>query len=195
MIPNTDRLNLRKLSSGTWTLRKQHNHKRFELSLGTSDKEIAKERAKEYMRVWADQHVSETWAETVREGAVMKGWLWVMWNRCVQRRPTSGLTLEQITDVALRTGGKCSVSGIPFVLGHKRHPYQPSIDRIVSGDDYNARNVRLVCLSVNYCMHAWGEEVFKSLAISMAARYLERAEREQVDRFAEMSRGTFVPKI
>jgi hypothetical protein len=87
--------------------------------------------------------------------------------------------MEQLSEIALRSGGRCMVSGIPFVIGKKRHPYQPSIDRILSGDaHYSFGNVRLVCLAVNYCMHGWGEHVFKTLAISMATRYLEQAERD-----------------
>jgi len=76
----------------------------------------------------------------------------------------------------LRSGGKCEVSGIRFVLDKETHPYQPSIDRINNDRPYTIDNVRLVCLIVNYSMNRWGKEAFERLAISLARRYLEQLE-------------------
>lgn len=180
-IPNTERVNLR-LRNGVWHMRKQHDRNRFELSLGTSSRPVAEERAKQIMKSYSEKYISETWAEIVKQGSTpIRGWLWLLWNRCIRRSPGSGLTLQQAADMALRSGGECSLSGIRFVLGQKLHPFQPSIDRIFSAADYSLGNIRMVCLSVNLCMNRWGEPVFKALAISMAAKYIEQAQQRAME--------------
>lgn len=66
------------------------------------------------------------------------------------------------------TDFRCAVSGIPFakrtVLGGKRDPWAPSIDRIESSHGYSFENVRVVCLAANYAMNEWGIDVLLRLA-------------------------------
>jgi hypothetical protein len=66
------------------------------------------------------------------------------------------------------TDFRCAVSGIPFakrmVLGGKRDPWAPSIDRIESSQGYSFDNVRVVCLAANYAMNEWGTDVLLRLA-------------------------------
>lgn len=179
MIPNIDKPRLR-LRNGVWHLRKQHQGKRFEVSLGTEDRAAAEERARDILKSMLHKVVSETWAERVSDGLTPpQGWLHRLWASAQQRgaRGTT-LSIDDLRGLALRSGGRCMVSGVPFVLGKKMHPFQPSIDRIRSGGNYTAANARLVCLSVNLCMNRWGEDVFRTLAVSVAARYMERIEAE-----------------
>lgn len=176
-IPNTDRINLR-WRNGMWYARKQHNGKRIERCLGTADRDVAMERAKHVVSGFCQVAFSETWAEVVKDGLVPnRGWLWKIWQGGIRRKPESTITLEDLERVALRSGGRCEVSGIPFDHVRGVMPYQASIDRIDGARPYTADNVRMVCLIVNYCMGKWGQQAFEHLAISMAARYLERLER------------------
>lgn len=59
------------------------------------------------------------------------------------------------------SGGKCAVTGYPMDLqaraDESRHPFAPSLDRIESSKGYEAGNVRLVCMVVNFAMNKWGE--------------------------------------
>jgi hypothetical protein len=65
--------------------------------------------------------------------------------------------------------GRCAVTGIPFHMqrfpdAFVKHPFAPSIDRILSSGDYTPDNTRLVCAAVNFGMGQWGEELFLTLA-------------------------------
>jgi Mn2+/Fe2+ NRAMP family transporter len=83
------------------------------------------------------------------------------------------ITLEALRAVALRSAGKCEVSGVAFYMGHlTRHPFQASIDRIDSSRGYEITNVRFVCLSVNMCMAQWGASVFHTIAAATVAKRL-----------------------
>lgn len=176
-LPNTDRINLRQ-RNGIWHVRKQHNNQRIERCLGTADREVAMERARQLMTTFCEFALTETWAEQVKIGLVpTRGWLWKLWQGGVRRQPDSTLTLDDLERIALRSGGRCEVSGIPFDHARGVMPYQASIDRIEGSRPYTADNVRMVCLIVNFCMGKWGPAAFEHLAISMAARYLERLER------------------
>jgi len=178
-IPRFDEPRLR-IVHGVWTVRKQIDGKRFERSLGTADRDVALERAKIILAAYARGHLSETWAGKVAEALTpTSGWLWRLWNNACRRRPDSRLTIEEIRQVALRSGGYCEVSGISFTLDRKMHPCQPSLDRLDGKVSYQIDNCRLVALSVNFCMGRWGEEVFRSLSLSMARRYLEKLEEDQ----------------
>jgi hypothetical protein len=173
-IPNTDRLPMR-FRNKVWYVRKQVNGHRIDVSLGTANKAIAIERAANIVSAFCRTHIEATWAEEVERSLVsQKGWLYKKWTKCRYSKPGSRLTVEELKGVALRSGGRCEVSGIQFVLVKETHPYQPSIDRIDNDRPYTVDNVRLVCLIVNYSMNRWGREAFERLAISLARRYLER---------------------
>lgn len=179
MIPRTDYPRMR-MVNGVWTVRKQIDGRRFERSLGTADRAVAEERAKKFVLAFARSHVSETWVETVNEALTpTTGWLWRLWNNACRRRKDSKLNLDEIKQVALRSGGYCEVSGIRFTLNRTMHPCQPSIDRLDGNVGYQLGNCRLVALAVNFCMGRWGEDVFVGLSLSMARRYLEKLEEQK----------------
>jgi hypothetical protein len=71
--------------------------------------------------------------------------------------------------------GCCAVSGVKFNLKRfddalVKHPFAPSIDRILSSGGYTEDNVRLVCVAVNFGMGQWGPEVYMTLARAAVAR-------------------------
>jgi hypothetical protein len=68
-----------------------------------------------------------------------------------------------------RQDGCCAVTGIEFHFKRfekalVKCPYGPSIDRINSDGGYTKKNVRLVCIAVNFGLGQWGDEVFLDLA-------------------------------
>ena len=70
-------------------------------------------------------------------------------------------------------GGRCALSGLQFDLrsvgsGKARRPFAPSLDRIDSTGGYTQDNVRLVCQAVNFALNAYGEDVFRDIAIGTA---------------------------
>jgi hypothetical protein len=71
--------------------------------------------------------------------------------------------------------GRCAVSGIKFDLERfpdalVKHPFAPSIDRVLSDGHYTPDNVRLVCVAVNFGMGQWGQEVYMKLARAAVAK-------------------------
>ena len=87
------------------------------------------------------------------------------------------ITLPDGFAVALyeRQNGRCAVSGIEFSLqSYERalvkHPFAPSIDRILSEGHYTPDNARLVCVAVNFGMGHWGQELYMTLARAAVAR-------------------------
>jgi hypothetical protein len=51
-----------------------------------------------------------------------------------------------------------------------KHPFAPSIDRVLSVGHYTPDNVRLVCVAVNFGMGQWGQEVYMKLARAAVAK-------------------------
>lgn len=65
------------------------------------------------------------------------------------------------------------MSGLPFNLrvvggGKARRPFAPSLDRIDAASGYTRDNVRLVCQAVNFALNAFGEDVFREIALASA---------------------------
>lgn len=58
------------------------------------------------------------------------------------------LTAEQAYALYRQQGGRCAISGIPFVL-EKGSPWVPSLDQVVAGAGYHAPNVQWVAWAVN----------------------------------------------
>ena len=79
-----------------------------------------------------------------------------------------GLEFSDAAFFLKRQDYKCAVSGVPFSLESvglaKTRPYAPSVDRIDSSKGYVLDNVRFVCMSVNFLMNSWGDEVYKRVA-------------------------------
>lgn len=159
-----------------WQLRKTlPNGRRLEVSLRTHDRKLAERRASAIVRSEQARFASDAWAAYVAAGVLPKGWLRVMLANTKKRaeKKGGGLTLTGLELVALRSGGRCEVSGIDFHLdGEPRHPFRPSIDRIDSSAGYDIDNVRMVCLAVNLCMSHWGEAVFMKIAAAALSKKL-----------------------
>lgn len=77
--------------------------------------------------------------------------------------------------------GRCAVTGITFHLERfadalVKHPFSPSIDRILSKLENGSKggyiegNVRLVCVGVNFGMGQWGQELYMRLARAAVAQ-------------------------
>lgn len=58
------------------------------------------------------------------------------------------VTVEELLAQYVAQGGKCAVSGIPFVL-EKRSPWVPSLDQRTPGAGYSVGNVQWVAWAVN----------------------------------------------
>lgn len=164
----TDQIPCLRLRPSGYQLRKNlPSGKRLEIMLRTKNLALAQERARRILADEAARYVSSSWEAEVQRGLLPKGWLRVMASNVKSRTKRLGgnISLKVIENVALRSGGRCEVSGIEFHLGDSsRHPFRPSIDRIDSSRGYEADNVRMVCLSVNLCMSTWGEAVFMKIA-------------------------------
>jgi hypothetical protein len=83
-----------------------------------------------------------------------------------------------------RQNGRCAVSRVEFNLQRfddalVKHPFAPSIDRILSSRGYTEDNVRLVCVAVNFGMGEWGQEVYMTLARAAVAH--EAGEQRKPD--------------
>jgi hypothetical protein len=107
-------------------------------------------------------------------------------NGARQRARTRGLAVdEDLCAFALELysaqGGCCALSGLPFNLrvvggGKARRPYAPSLDRVDAASGYTRDNVRLVCQAVNFALNAYGEDVFREIALATARFVPERIE-------------------
>lgn len=175
-IINTDRLPLQ-LKGNQWILRKRlGNGKRLEKGLGTKNRAEAERRARKIIHDKLQlEHLTE-WDSKIADGLGPGGWCRLLLNRLYQRTKKKGgsMTMPALEFILKRSGGYCEVSGIPLYLGdEKRHPFQPSIDRIDSSVGYEPWNIRVVCLAVNYCMSHWGEKVFNQISAAMMKRYME----------------------
>jgi hypothetical protein len=70
-------------------------------------------------------------------------------------------------------GARCALTGIGFDLrvvgtGQARRPFAPSLDRIDASAGYTRDNTRLVCQAVNFALNAFGEDVFREIALAAA---------------------------
>lgn len=108
--------------------------------------------------------------------------------RSEDRGITNNITLDMLLAMAEKDGWRCSVSGVKYDLRqlskHHGRPFAPSIDRIKPELGYTEGNVRLVCLSTNYAMNQWGEEIFGVLARS----FIKNSKKKNIDNIeAEMN--------
>lgn len=83
--------------------------------------------------------------------------------------------------------GRCAITALPFTLAEfpgvlVKHPFAPSVDRIVSSSGYTVDNVRLVCIAVNFGMGQWGEELYLTFARAAVAHSDGSTARLEADR-------------
>jgi len=179
-LQNTDTIPLRLLGNQYLLRKRLKSGKRIERGLGTANKAEALRRARMILHEMGEAaHLTE-WQAKVAQGMAAKGWLWQMRQNATHRSKKKGgaIDLATLEAIALRSGGHCEVSGIAFYLGPDRpNPFQPSLDRIDSAGSYDPWNLRMVCLSVNYCMSRWGEGVFKKIAAATLMRELSKIEK------------------
>lgn len=155
----------RRRQSGTYYYLCQPSQKgrRAEVALG-SDLQLALVR-------YAELAKPTTAAVAVPKNAV-GGMLIRSRKRAVQLGLEHNLTTEFLAAQMQSSGGKCSVSGIPFsgcrYPGQRVRPWMPSIDRIDSRRGYTEDNVRLVCAAVNLAINQFGEAIFFRIAASTA---------------------------
>jgi hypothetical protein len=95
------------------------------------------------------------------------------------------LTIEDLTEMVVASGGRCAVTGITLSREHgtlpqgrkMRRPWAPSLDRIDSHLGYTKENCRLVCCAANFAMSQWGEEVLVEMAKAIARKRITRLDR------------------
>ena len=75
------------------------------------------------------------------------------------------------------TGFKFNLMRFPDAL--VKHPYAPSIDRVLCRGGYTQDNVRLVCVAVNFGMGEWGQGVYLTLARAAVKREHEQEKDEE----------------
>lgn len=114
------------------------------------------------------------WVQIVDRAMASKAsWLHEIYRRARQRARARNrvfaLTLDELRDLLVRSGGKCEVTGIAFsqcvVGGARMRPLVPSLDRRDATAGYVKENCRIVCAAINVAMFTWGEQMFKNLAL------------------------------
>jgi hypothetical protein len=136
--------------------------KRTELSLGADrDLAIAKLSA-------AQRSIDQTWARELR----------ALFYRTKKRAKSRGiefsLTVENVITMFFASGGRCSLSGQPYMPhggeGKRFRPWMPSVDRIDPNGPYSSSNSRLICAYVNIAINQFGEDQLVQVAGRIARR-------------------------
>lgn len=87
------------------------------------------------------------------------------------------LTRDDIREMGEAQNWCCFMTGIRFSRDRTENAharaFSPSLDRINCRKGYQRDNVRLVCVSVNYALNEFGEEVFRKIATA----YVRKAKR------------------
>lgn len=179
---------------------------RLRRSTGTANREQAEQVARS-MHAELQRHELAQRARVISQGVTSQQWkeqldsvdgvnmLDRIWkngrSRARQRGLLWALSFESLRDIALHSGGRCSVTGLGFRLsGPARDPFKLSIDRVDSLEGYTKVNCRAVLLGVNLAMNAWGEDLFSTIALGFAAKQIELAAQNSHKKFrdAESSR-------
>lgn len=94
--------------------------------------------------------------------------------KSVKKRWPGAMTLHELTNLMIRSGGKCALTGLAFAEHIKpkagRDPYAISIDRIDSSLGYTAENSRLILLGVNIALQQWGSRDMLKIAAALLIR-------------------------
>lgn len=93
---------------------------------------------------------------------------------------------HHVSDLYEQSGGKCSLTGIPFEYyyktGDRTPPWAPSLDRIESSKGYTPENVRLVCVAVNMALNTWGEDVLHRIADHLKRKSRKNSRQSKLSR-------------
>lgn len=138
--------------------------------------EVNAHRATIRARTLIEPNVSAEWGGVITTSdseAVMRR----LWKNARSRATQCGLlwalSWDDFLAMAKRSDGRCAVTGLPFTITDEpKHPFKPSIDRLDNSTGYSAGNCRLVLMAVNYAMNVWGEDLFRSIALSYASSIL-----------------------
>lgn len=162
-------------------MRGQKSGQEYRRSTKTKDLDRAKEMVREFERALQSasanpdwQRVVEGWREdsqswlnrkfrNMRERSILKGW-------------PEHMTLVELEAVALRSDGRCAITGLPFELSDqtvsRRNPFGISLDRIDCSKGYVVGNVRCVCLIVNIAMSNWGSDAVRTMSRALVGAEL-----------------------
>lgn len=132
-----------------------------------------------FYRQWEAQTLvaqhDTAWAEEIRQAAESRSpWVNRLLMQCRKGTKPNSLELADVVHMAVRSQGRCEVSGLPFnfEVHGKRRPFAPSIDRIDSSVGYTPTNSRLVCFAVNVGMNCWGDAPFLRICRALAVKDL-----------------------
>jgi hypothetical protein len=170
-----------------WYMSYMENGKRVRITTRTDRYDKAQEilnkrREIEGVRANGEHVVSqEAWIEFVTSSYQKpkgKSWIYIMYRRAQgnsknrRTKVVKGCTLtpEDVRDIALRSNGKCMVTGIAFnwpPAKRRFDPLMPSLDRIDQSKGYTADNCRMVLMAVNFAMNRWGEDILMLIAKGM----------------------------
>lgn len=108
--------------------------------------------------------------------------LWGQGRKKKKLRKEDKDSVTQFVSSLYKESDKCSLTGLPMIIGktkHRQSPYTPSIDRIDSKNGYTIDNVRLVRFSMNMALGEWGEEIYKENAIAYLEHHGYRITKEE----------------
>jgi capsid protein len=175
---NDDRGLFRPPNSPNWWVRFGVNGKTIRKSAHTDDIEVARAVRRQMMEQLSVRVVDRDWREFVdAQLADSESWLRRTASRIRRKAAARGwserLSLDELTQLMIKSGGKCAITGIPFNrVADKRDPYAISIDRVDSSKGYSAGNARLVLLAVNLAMSHWGEVALIRISKAIAGQEL-----------------------
>lgn len=170
----------KKPDSPYWWMSYTIEGKRFRVSTKCKDFESAKRFLERQLMEIRMVQFEKDWARTVDTAANNPAsWLGGMLNSARSRAKRTNrsfdLTLGKLRELALRSNGRCMVTGIRFTPPRgKRDPFAPSLDRIDSSLGYEYDNCRMVCVAVNLAMSNWGEDVLMLIAKGIFLKTLHR---------------------
>lgn len=160
---------------GVWWYRIGRKHRKSSGSTNVEDAVIQRARAVATMN---NRRVLSDWKREVDEQSdTSRTWLRKTYASVLKRTRGKGwlscLTLQELSQVLLQSGGRCAVTGLRFTLSAKvRDPFAASLDRIDSSLGYIYGNVRIVLLAVNLAMSHWGEASLMTIARALVGREL-----------------------
>lgn len=164
--------------SDCWYMSFSLDGKRIRKSTACTSYEAAKQVLQRRLQAKAEAKRNQEWEVYVEEmHRLPKSWLAKMLasakSRSSRLNRKCDLTLDELKLIAIRSGGRCEVTGITFrrPTGH-HEPLAPSLDRADISKGYTFDNCRLVCMAVNFAMNRWGEDVMLLIAKAMLHKHL-----------------------